>query len=78
VGFWGAKQDGQCYYSDKIDSCDAEAIKGLHRLFELLLAHFFEGRQKEYFYLAAIVDKDSRNVQFINVDDEDHSIGLGE
>jgi hypothetical protein len=58
---WGAKQDGQCYDPDGLDSFAAEAKDGLHRFFELFLviAHFFEGREKEYFCLAAVVDKDS-------------------
>jgi hypothetical protein len=43
-GFWGAKGNGQCYYSDGLDSLAVEAIEGLHRLLELLLVitHFFE------------------------------------
>jgi hypothetical protein len=57
----GAERDRQCYDSHGLDSFAAEAVEGLHRFFELLLViiHFFEGRQEEYFCLAAVVDEDS-------------------
>jgi hypothetical protein len=59
--FWGADRDGQCYYLDMLDSFAAKAVQGLHRFFKLLLvvAHFLDGRQKEYFYPATVVNEDS-------------------
>jgi hypothetical protein len=58
---WGVEQDRQCYDSNGLDSFPAEAVEGCHRFFELLLiiAHFFESRQEDYFCLAAIVDENS-------------------
>jgi hypothetical protein len=58
--FQGVKGNGQCYYSDRLDSLATKAIEGLRQFLELLLVitHFFKGRLKEYFCLAAIVDKD--------------------
>jgi hypothetical protein len=43
--FFGAEGDGQCYYSDRLDSFTIEAIEGLCWFLELLLVvtHFFEG-----------------------------------
>jgi hypothetical protein len=40
--FWGAKGNGQCYYSDRLDSLATEATEGLCWLLELLLVttHF--------------------------------------
>jgi hypothetical protein len=60
-GFLGAEQDGQCYYSDRLNSFAAKVIEGLRWLLELLLivAHFFKVQQKENFCLAAVVDEDS-------------------
>jgi hypothetical protein len=59
--FGGAERDGQCYYPDRLDSFATEAIEGFHQFFKLLLvmAHFLEGCQKEYFYLVVVVDEDS-------------------
>jgi hypothetical protein len=47
-GFRGAKGNGQCYYSDGLDSLATEAIEGLHRLFQLLLVitHFLKVDRK--------------------------------
>jgi hypothetical protein len=44
-----------------LDSFAAKAVQGLHRFFKLLLvvAHFLDGRQKEYFYPATVVNEDS-------------------
>jgi hypothetical protein len=76
----GAKQDAQCYDSDGLNSFVAEAVKGLHRFFELLLVivYFFKGWQEEYFYLAAAVNGDSRDIPSIDLDGEDHGIGVRE
>jgi hypothetical protein len=43
--FWAVRGNGQCYYSNGLDSLAAEAVEGLRRLLELLLVitHFFEG-----------------------------------
>jgi hypothetical protein len=58
--FRGVERDGQCYYSDRLDSFAAEAIEVLHLFLELLfvIAYFFKGRQKKYFYLAVVVNDD--------------------
>jgi hypothetical protein len=47
-GFRGAKENGQCYYSDGLDSLATEAIEGLHRLLQLLLVitHFLKVDRK--------------------------------
>jgi hypothetical protein len=44
--FWGAEGNGQCYYSNGLDSLAAEVIEGLHRLLELLFlrTHFLKSR----------------------------------
>jgi hypothetical protein len=59
--FWGAKGNRQCYHSSGLGSFAAEAIERLRRFLELLLVitHFFEGQQEEYFCLAAIIDENS-------------------
>jgi hypothetical protein len=40
--FWGAEGDGQCYYSNGLDSFAAEAIEGLRQFLEplLVIPHF--------------------------------------
>ncbi len=40
------------------------------------MAHFFEGRQEEDFCLAAIVDEDFGDVPSIDVDGDDHGVGM--
>jgi hypothetical protein len=50
-GFLGAERDGQCYYSDRLDSFAAKAIEGLRRFLELLLVitHFLNVDRKSIF-----------------------------
>jgi hypothetical protein len=47
-GFFCAKRDGQCYYSDGLDSFAAKAIEGFCWILELLLVitHFFKADRK--------------------------------
>jgi hypothetical protein len=46
--FLGAKGNGQCYYSDGLDSLAVKAVEGLRRLLELLLiiTHFLKVDRK--------------------------------
>jgi hypothetical protein len=57
-----------------------KAVEGLHRLFELfsIIPHFLKSREKKDFCLAAIVDEDFDNVSSIDVDGDDHSVGVQE
>jgi hypothetical protein len=57
----------------------AEAIEGLRRFFELLLiiAYFFKGCEEENFGLIAILNEDFGNVPSVDVDGDDHDIGIG-
>jgi hypothetical protein len=75
---WGAKQNRQGYNSDELDSFSSKTINGLRRLFKLLLvvAHFLEGRQQKDFGLAAVVNEDFGNISSVNVNGENHSIGM--
>jgi hypothetical protein len=43
-----------------------------------VVAHFFEGWKEKDFGLAAIVDEDSGNVPSIDVDGDNHGIGMWE
>jgi hypothetical protein len=43
----------------------------------LALSHFFEGYEKD-FGLAAVVDKDFGSVPSIDVDGDDHDVGMWE
>jgi hypothetical protein len=55
-----------------------EAIEGLRRLLEMLfiVAHLFEGRQEKDFCLTIIVDEDSGCVPSVDVDGDNHRIGM--
>jgi hypothetical protein len=44
----------------------------------LAVAHFFKGCEEENFGLAAIINEDFGNVPFVNVDGDDHGIGMRE
>jgi hypothetical protein len=44
----------------------------------LVLAHLFEGCEKENFGLATIVNKDFGNAPSVNVDGDNHGIGMRE
>jgi hypothetical protein len=41
------------------------------------LSHFVEGCEEEDFGLATIVDKDFGDVSSVDVDSDDHGIGIG-
>jgi hypothetical protein len=47
-GVFCVKRDGQCYYSNRLDSFAVEAIERLHRFLELLLVitHFLKVHRK--------------------------------
>jgi hypothetical protein len=44
----------------------------------LVVAHFLEGRQQKDFGFADVVNEDFANIPSINVDGENHSIGMWE
>jgi hypothetical protein len=44
----------------------------------LVIAHFLEGRQEKNSYLAAIVNRDFGNIPSIDVDGENHGVGMEE
>jgi hypothetical protein len=44
----------------------------------LIVAHIFEGYKEENFNLAAIVYEDFGDIPSIDVDGDDHGIGVGE
>jgi hypothetical protein len=75
---WGVEWHGQGFDPNRFNSFVAEALEGLHWLFELfsVVAHFLEGRQEKDFSLAAIVDKDFGYVPSIDVDGDNHDIGM--
>jgi hypothetical protein len=52
----------------------------LHQFFELFLVitHLFEGCEKENFGLVTIVNKDFGNVPSVDVDGDNHGIGVRE
>jgi hypothetical protein len=58
----------------------AEAIEGLRQLSKLFLVatHLFKGYEEENFSLTTIIDEDFGNVPSVNVDGDNHSIGMGE
>jgi hypothetical protein len=72
---WCAKWGGQGYDPDGFNSFSVEVIERLCRLFELL---FVIGQQEKDFSLTAIVDEDSGDVPPINVDGDNHGIGMWE
>jgi hypothetical protein len=76
----GAEWNRQCYDSDWLNHLASEAIGGFRWLFEMLLviAHFLEGRQEKNSYLAAIVNMDFGNIPSIDVDGENHGVGMEE
>jgi hypothetical protein len=77
---WGAEWNGQSYDPDGFSSFAVEDIEGLHRLFELLsiIDHLSKGRQEKDFGLPAIVDENFGDVSSVDVDGDDHSIGMWE
>jgi hypothetical protein len=77
--FWGAKGDGKCYYSDRLDCFVAEAIEGLRRFLELLLVitQFLEVDRKS---ISARLPLSTMifDVPSIDVDGEHHSVRVRE
>jgi hypothetical protein len=43
----------------------------------LVETHFFEGREEKDFGLASIVDEDFGDMPSIDVDSDDHGVGMG-
>jgi hypothetical protein len=56
-----------------------EAIEGLNRFFELfpVETHFFEGCEEKDFGLASIINEDFDDVPSVDVDSDDHGVGMG-
>jgi hypothetical protein len=76
----GAKRHQQGDDPDRFNSFPAEAVEGLHRLFELLSikTHFFKGCEEKDFSLATIIDEDFGDVPSVDVDSDNYGICVGE
>jgi hypothetical protein len=76
----GAKGHQQGDDPDRFNSFSAEAIEGIHRLFELLSikTYFVEGCEKKDFGLATVVNEDFGGVPSIDMDGDDHGFCVGE
>jgi hypothetical protein len=78
-GFFGVMNDTGKADPDWFNSFSAEAIEGLRRFFELFSVknHFFEGCEEKDFVLASIVNEDFGDIPSVDVDSDDHGVGVG-
>jgi hypothetical protein len=78
--FHGAKRNMHGYDPNWLNSFVTKAIDELCWLFQLLLVitHFFGRPKKEDLSLDVIVDEDFGNIPSVDVDSEDHGVGMWE